>query len=163
MGIEFGVRRRSLSWEPFIVVRLLVWLIQLCLLNPAHGQYGFENWTVDNGLPENEIRGITQTPGGYLWIATLNGLVRFDGVHMTVFTRKTPGLSSNQFGTIIQGRAGDLWIDTVVAGLVRYHDGSFRTYGKQQGIPGDINGLTDDDSGNLWVLSTDFQLPTIRH
>jgi ligand-binding sensor domain-containing protein len=127
--------------------------IQLCLLNPAHGQYGFENWTVDNGLPENEILGITQTPGGYLWIATLNGPVRFDGVHMTIFTRKTPGLSSNQFGTIMQGRTGDLWIDTVVAGLVRYHDGSFRTYGKQQGIPGDINGLTDDDSGNPWLLS----------
>jgi hypothetical protein len=53
----------------------------------------------------------------------------------------------------MQGRAGDLWIDTVVAGLVRYHDGSFRAYGKQQGIPADINGLTDDDSGNLWLLS----------
>jgi signal transduction histidine kinase/ligand-binding sensor domain-containing protein len=154
MGIEFRVRRRSLSRELFIVARLLVWLtIQLCVLNPAHAQYGFENWTVDNGLPENEIRGITQTPDGYLWIATLNGLVRFDGVHMTAFTRKTPGLSSNQFGTIVQGRGGDLWIDTVVAGLVRYHEGSFRAYGKQHGIPGDINGLTDDDSGNLWMLS----------
>src|SRR6202012_412876 len=99
MGIKFGVRRRSLSRKLMIGARLLVCLtIQLCVLNPAaHAQYGFENWTVDNGLPENEIRGITQTPDGYLWIATLNGLVRFDGVHMTAFTRKTPGLSSNQF------------------------------------------------------------------
>jgi len=137
------------------MVRMLVLpALLMYVIRPAHAQYGFENWTVDNGLPENEIRGITQTPDGYLWIATLNGLARFDGVRMTVFTRKTRGLSSNQFGTILQGRSGDLWIDTVVNGLVRYHDGSFRAYGMQQGIPGDINGLADDDSGNLWLLSS---------
>jgi signal transduction histidine kinase/ligand-binding sensor domain-containing protein len=148
------IRRGSRSRDVFLIARLFVWLATLLwVINPAHAQYGFENWTVDNGLPENEIRGITQTPDGYLWIATLNGLTRFDGVRMTIFTRKTPGLSSNQFGTIMQGRGGDLWIDTVVNGLVRYHDGSFRAYGKQQGIPGEINGLTDDDSGDLWVLS----------
>jgi signal transduction histidine kinase/ligand-binding sensor domain-containing protein len=148
-------RRRLPSGNLLRVVRLLAGLAALlCVFQPAQAQYGFENWTVDNGLPENEIRGITQTPDGYLWIATLNGLARFDGVRMTVFTRKTPGLSSNQFGTILQGRGGDLWIDTVVNGLVRYHDGAFRAYGKQQGIPGEINGLTDDDSGNLWMLSS---------
>jgi signal transduction histidine kinase/ligand-binding sensor domain-containing protein len=144
------VQRGPLSRVVLLMVRLAT---LLCVIHPAHAQYGFENWTVDNGLPENEIRGITQTPDGYLWIATLNGLARFDGVRMTVFTRKTPGLTSNQFGTILQGQGGDLWIDTVVNGLVRYHDGSFRAYGKQQGIPGEINGLTDDDSGNFWVLS----------
>jgi signal transduction histidine kinase/ligand-binding sensor domain-containing protein len=149
--IQRGLRSRDL----FLTARLLALLaILLCVIHLAHAQYGFENWTVDNGLPENEIRGITQTPDGYLWIATLNGLARFDGVRMTIFTRKTPGLTSNQFGTIMQGRGGDLWIDTVVNGLVRYHDGSFRSYGKQQGIPGDINGLTDDDGGNLWALSS---------
>jgi signal transduction histidine kinase/ligand-binding sensor domain-containing protein len=157
-ALDPEVKRESFSRDVLLIVRLLIRLLVrlaflLCVIHPAYAQYGFENWTVDNGLPESEIRGITQTLDGYLWIATLNGLARFDGVHMTVFTRKTPGLSSNQFGTIMQGREGDLWIDTVVNGLVRYHDGSFRAYGRQQGIPGDINGLTDDDSGNLWLLS----------
>ena len=149
-----GNRRPSRSRELAILALLARLAILLCGIHPAYAQYGFENWTVDNGLPENEIRGITQTPDGYLWIATLNGLARFDGVHMTIFTRKTPGLSSNQFGTIMQGRGGDLWIDTVVDGLVRYHDGVFHAYGKQQGIPGEINGLTGDESGNLWLLSS---------
>ena len=153
-ALDPEAQRRPLSGNVSLIVWLLAGLASLlCAIHPAQAQYGFENWTVDNGLPENEIRGITQTPDGYLWIATLNGLARFDGVRMTVFTRKTPGLTSNQFGTILQGRGGDLWIDTVVNGLVRYHDGAFRAYGKQQGIPGDINGLTDDDSGNFWALS----------
>ena len=105
-------------------------------------------------MPENEIRGITQTPDGYLWIATFNGLARFDGVHLTVFNRETPGLLSNQFGTMLQGRDGDLWLDSVDRGVVRYHDGVFRAYGRQYGVPADIiNGLTGDDHGDVWVLS----------
>ena len=125
-----------------------------CFLPAAQAQYGYEVWNVDNGMPENEIRGITQTPDGYLWLATFNGLARFDGVHLTVFNRETPGLLSNQFGTMLQGRGGDLWLDSVDRGLVRYHNGVFRFYGRQDGVPADIvNGLTGDNHGNVWVLT----------
>jgi signal transduction histidine kinase/ligand-binding sensor domain-containing protein len=139
------------------ILRLLARLTMLfCLFETAHAQYGFEVWTVDNGMPENEIRGITQTPDGYLWIATFNGLARFDGVHLTVFNRDTPGLLSNQFGTMLQGKAGDLWLDSVDRGVVRYHGGVFQVYGRQYGVPADvINGLTGDDHGDVWVLSGD--------
>ena len=61
------------------------------MVETALAQYGFEVWNVDNGLPENEVRGITQTPDGYLWIATFNGLARFDGVHLTLFNGRLPG------------------------------------------------------------------------
>ena len=149
------IQRRSRFANPGRILRLLVHLtILTCLIEPARAQYGFEVWTVDNGMPENEIRGITQTPDGYLWIATFNGLARFDGVHLTLFNRETPGLLSNQFGTMLQGRGGDLWFDSVDRGVVRYHNGAFRAYGVQYGIPTVIiNGLTGDDHGDVWVLS----------
>ena len=151
---DLRVRTQSLCRDVFRDTLLAALTILLWAGQPAHAQYGFEVWTVDNGLPENEVRGISQTPDGYLWIATLNGLVRFDGVHLTVFDRNTPGISSNQFGSLLQGRNGDLWFDSVTNGLERYHKGSFRTYGIQDGIPGDvINGLARDDDANLWVLS----------
>jgi signal transduction histidine kinase/ligand-binding sensor domain-containing protein len=139
------------------ILRLLASLtILFCMFEIAHAQYGFEVWNVDNGLPENEIRGITQTPDGYLWIATFNGLARFDGVHLTLFNRETPGLLSNQFGTMLQGKNGDLWLDSVDRGAVRYHDGLFRAYGRQYGVPADIiNGLTGDDHGGVWLLAGD--------
>jgi len=55
-----------------------------------------QNWTVDDGLPQNSVLGITQTPDGYLWFATYNGLVRFDGVKFTVFdTSNTPEMGSS--------------------------------------------------------------------
>jgi signal transduction histidine kinase/ligand-binding sensor domain-containing protein len=152
---DLGVQRVSRFENPGRILRLLAQLaILLCMVETAHAQYGFEVWTVDNGLPENEVRGITQTPDGYLWVASFNGLARFDGVHLTLFNRETPGLLSNQFGTMLQGRDGDLWLDSVDRGVVRYHNGVFRGYGRQYGIPADIvNGLTGDDHGDVWVLS----------
>jgi len=152
---DLRVQRSSRFEYPGRILRLLAQLTVLFwMVEPALAQYGFEVWTVDNGLPENEIRGITQTPDGYLWIATFNGLARFDGIHLTLFNRETPGLLSNQFGTMLQGRGGDLWLDSVDRGVVRYHHGLFRAYGRQDGLPADIiNGLTGDDSGDVWVLS----------
>ena len=39
---------------------------------------------------------MTQTRDGYLWLGTINGLVRFDGVRCTVFNEdNTPGLGSS--------------------------------------------------------------------
>jgi signal transduction histidine kinase/ligand-binding sensor domain-containing protein len=150
---ELGWRRPSRFKSSRPLLRLLAQLtILFCMVEPAPAQYGFEVWTVDNGMPENEIRGITQTPDGYLWIATFNGLARFDGVHLTVFNRETPGLLSNQFGTMLQGKGGDLWLDSVDHGIVRYHDGVFRAYGTQQRVASDINGLTGDDQGDIWAL-----------
>src|SRR5271168_4108440 len=123
---------------PCRIVRFLARLaILFCMIETAQAQYGFEVWTVDNGMPENEIRGITQTPDGYLWIATFNGLARFDGVHLTLFNRETPGLLSNQFGTMLQGKAGDLWLDSVDRGLVRYHDGVFHAYAREGRLASD--------------------------
>ncbi|MCX6283715.1 MAG: hypothetical protein NTW31_05735, partial [Bacteroidetes bacterium] len=41
--------------------------------------YSVRAWTSDNGLPVNSIRAIAQTPDGFIWLATEEGLVRFDG------------------------------------------------------------------------------------
>src|SRR5579862_3597282 len=99
----FRIRRQSRFSGLLSITLLLTPLaILLSAVDSVHAQYGFETLTVDNGLPENEIRGITQTPEGYLWIATFNGLARFDGVHLTVFNRRTPGLAANQFGSFLQ-------------------------------------------------------------
>jgi len=123
----------------------------------AQMQYGYTNWTVDDGLPQNSIRGITQTPDGYIWIPTFDGLVRFDGVRFASFNRSnTKGIESNRFSGIVQGKGGELWIATDGAGLTRYHDGLFETYGREQGIEnGTVRGLTVDLAGHLWILSAD--------
>lgn len=123
----------------------------------AGQQYSLKTWTVENGLPQNIIRGIEQTPDGYLWIATLNGIAHFDGVRFVVFNKNnTPGIASNRFSNMVQDKYGDLWIATEGGGLTRYHNGVFHTYGPEDGIPANgVRGIERDPSGNLWVLAED--------
>jgi hypothetical protein len=38
------------------------------------------SWTTDEGLPDNTLTGVVQTDDGFIWVATLGGLIQFDGV-----------------------------------------------------------------------------------
>ncbi|HYW71717.1 MAG TPA: two-component regulator propeller domain-containing protein [Pyrinomonadaceae bacterium] len=120
-------------------------------VNFAHGQYRYESWTTDQGLPQNSINDIRQTRDGYIWLTTFDGLVRFDGVRFTVFDKaNTPGIISNRFLRMFEDPQGDLWAGTEEGGLVRYHQGVFSNYGKEQGLT-NLNAvfLTDDDQGRV--------------
>ena len=47
--------------------------------SPKASGWDAHHWTTEDGLPDNGVRAIAQTPDGYLWIGTLNGLARRDG------------------------------------------------------------------------------------
>jgi signal transduction histidine kinase/ligand-binding sensor domain-containing protein len=119
--------------------------------------YRFDVWTEENGLPQTFARNVAQTPDGYLWIATFDGLVRFDGVRFTIFNRSnTPGITSNRFAAMYESANGDLWLNTEGGRLTRYHGREFQTFGPQQGILSDaVRGVTGDDAGHVWVLIGD--------
>src|SRR5438045_3541382 len=46
-------------------------------------QYAIRNWQAEDGLQQDQVNALTQTPDGYLWIGTQRGLVRFDGIRFT--------------------------------------------------------------------------------
>jgi hypothetical protein len=53
-----------------------------------------ENWGIEEGLPNSSVSSVVQTPDGYLWVGTWNGLARFDGVRFTNFSPvNTPQLT----------------------------------------------------------------------
>ena len=98
-----------------------------------------------------------QTREGYLWIATLDGLARFDGVRFTLLNRSnTTGITSNRFDTMFCAVNGDFWTGTEDGTVTRYHEGNFQSYGTNDGLPsGRVLGISGDDYGNIWVLSTE--------
>jgi hypothetical protein len=57
-------------------------------------------WGTGQGLlPDDSVLALTQTHDGYLWLGTLNGMVRFDGVRFTVFDESnTTNLPSIKIG-----------------------------------------------------------------
>ena len=70
-------------------------------------QYKRAEWTAEQGFFSGRIEALAQTPDGYLWVGTTEGLFRFDGVrYVPVLTdRKQPlrqilGLSVDTKGAL---------------------------------------------------------------
>jgi len=118
----------------------------------AAGQYVVQSWTVASGLPVNGIQALHQGPDGYIWVATTDGLARFDGVRFTLFrTSGTAELPTNRIASILGTRDGTLWLRTDRDDLVRLHRGRFRDFGKEAGIPFGVRALFEDRRGRLWA------------
>jgi len=86
--------------------------------------------TVFDGLPSNTVNRMAEDRYGYLWIATNDGLARFDGRNYRIW-RAEDGLRDNHIWTVHVDPRNRLWIGTEHAGLVmmsadrrelRFHD-----------------------------------------
>src|ERR1039457_5355862 len=85
-------------------------------------------WSTKEGLPQNSVIAVVQTRDGYLWLGTLNGLVRFDGNHFTVFNEfNTPGLSSDRIVYLFEDSHTNLWIGTDTAQVALVQDGKVKS------------------------------------
>jgi signal transduction histidine kinase/ligand-binding sensor domain-containing protein/DNA-binding response OmpR family regulator len=115
-----------------------------------------ESWSVENGLPVNSINQLLQSRSGYIWAATFDGLVRFDGVRFTVFNSATsPGLPSNRIVSVREAHDGALWLFTGQHHLVRYRDGRFVHFGKDRGLAeGQVQSILEVSAGTIWVATT---------
>jgi signal transduction histidine kinase/ligand-binding sensor domain-containing protein len=124
------------------------------LVSCAFGQFHFDNWTVENGLPQNAVRAIHQSPDGYLWLVTMDGLARFDGIRFTVFNKaNSSGIETNRFTSLYQSPDGDLWLGTESGGVTRYHQGRFTSYTMRDGLPHEGARVTGDETGRVWAGS----------
>src|SRR5262249_40276056 len=73
--------------------------------------YIHEVWRTENGLPQNNVRAILQTQNGYIWLATEEGLARYDGSRFTVFDKQnTEAIKNNSIHVLTEDQQGTLWI-----------------------------------------------------
>jgi signal transduction histidine kinase/ligand-binding sensor domain-containing protein len=137
------------------LVRLLFAIAITAFAASLSAQYRFDAYTTDNGLPQNGVRGMAQTPDGYLWFTTFDGLVRFDGVKFTVFDKNnSPGIASNRFSHLHLAADGALLAGTEEGGLTVYRNGIFRTYTTADGLPANaITNLRTDRHGEFVIVT----------
>ena len=84
-------------------------------------------WQTDNGLPQNWVSSLAQTPDGYLWIGTrYGGLARFDGVRFVVFNpQDTAALRDVQVERLSVDETGRLWIIMGNESITAFQNGGF--------------------------------------
>ena len=115
-------------------------------------EFSRETWMTENGLPQNTVHDIAQTLDGYIWIATEEGLARFDGLNFTIFDKQnTPQLKESEIHALCADKQGGLWVSTT-ASLLRYSNGQFLAFTTREGLPSDdAQTIYQDREGNVWI------------
>ncbi|MFL5579482.1 MAG: two-component regulator propeller domain-containing protein [Gemmatimonadaceae bacterium] len=132
-------------------------LVGVPLLVPAraHAQrWAVSSWTTEDGLPSNAVLGIRQTGDGYLWLASYQGLVRFDGVAFRMFAEDDiPGVVRASFFAVAADTArGRLWAASESNGVARLAGGRWRVFTTRDGLSSDrVTALHIDARGAAWV------------
>src|SRR6266540_313531 len=91
------------------------------------GDYLIDVWSSEDGLRSSSVTAIAQTPDGYLWIGTYNGLARFDGVRFVTFDpANTSALQRARVRRLNVDAGGTLWINTYDGSLTSFRDGKFQ-------------------------------------
>ncbi|MBK8952779.1 MAG: hypothetical protein IPM85_11340 [Chitinophagaceae bacterium] len=90
-------------------------VLQAVSLAQKGSAYQVKEYSTDNGLPSNGIKGLQWDEAtGFLWIATEAGISRFNGIDFTNFTiENTPGLSHERMAFMVKNNAGTIYTSDV--------------------------------------------------
>jgi len=118
----------------------------------------FKQITIDDGLSNNRVYDIIQDSTGFIWLATDDGLNRFDGYNFKVFRHKANdknSLSNNSVWALFEDRAGFIWLGTKSGELNRYDPNTDRFTSweiKSEFVKeNSITSIYEDISGAIWV------------
>lgn len=128
----------------------------LIKLRAAPTDYLVDGWDTENNLPSSTVTSIEQTPDGYLWVGTYNGLARFDGARFVTFDPvNTPALTQTRVQGLYLDANGTLWINTFRGGLTSCRDGVFRNEWPDQSSY-DMHTMLVASTSNLVTFVTQY-------
>ncbi|MDX1454035.1 MAG: diguanylate cyclase [Gammaproteobacteria bacterium] len=124
----------------------------------------FKAYTWQDGLSQNTVTSVAQDPTGYIWLATEDGLHRFDGHDFEIFRAeegKEESFAQSSFSSILVDRSGEaLWLATTSAGIERWdlRTDEFQRFKHSPGSPDSLSDpvitrMYQDSSGAVWVLT----------
>ena len=119
-------------------------------------------WTFNDGLPSNHVNAIAQGPEGFLWIATVSGLTRFDGNEFKnglALSEAKKHLLPDDIEHLFFDTSGALWLGTH-SGLAKLQFSSehelhtFDLAGHQSGEQIRIKHISEDEKGRLLIATS---------
>ena len=121
----------------------------------------FKHIDIEQGLSQNMIKDILQDSKGFIWIATWDGLNRFDGYNFKVYKHidgDSTSLRINKISCLSEDKEGRLWIGTFGGGLSLFNreDETFTNYIHNPEISSSIssdliNSIFEDNQKRIWI------------
>lgn len=130
----------------------LVWLLAFASATAANSDWSLRTWLSEDGLPDNNVAGLAQTPDGYLWVAMPSGLARFDGNRFesfppAAFAREYEG---RRIRALLETKDGGLCIGVEPGHVIFLNHGTARIF--TNGLPQQtLETLAEDGNGALWI------------
>jgi ligand-binding sensor domain-containing protein/class 3 adenylate cyclase/predicted metal-dependent HD superfamily phosphohydrolase len=137
-------------------IYVLIAFLWSTLMSFSQSVYRFRNYTINDGLSQSSVACIIQDDNNSLWIGTQDGLNRFDGRSFEVFSSDdTPGLESEYVKSSLKTADGKLWFGTT-NGLTVFDPKTekFRTFSPNGKIALQIESITLDENGLIWMATT---------
>lgn len=143
------------TWSRTLLLLLCwLWAGTLAALDPRQDlhQFDLRTFSLSEGLPSSRVQAILQTRDGALWVGTIEGLARFDGVRFVAvpLPGARPGSRLGVFH-LAEDREGRLWVATH-EGVRRLDQGQMMSLTRQEGLPGNlVSHLLPDPDGSMWI------------
>ena len=119
----------------------------------ATADYYVQSWQADEGLPGNQVNDLLQDRQGFLWLGTIGGLVRFDGVTFKTFTSPLIArVAARNIRALAQTADATLLMLPAMGGVVQLQDGRFQAHPLGAGLAGrQCQTLFVDPGGAVWL------------
>ena len=120
---------------------------------PPASDYFYRGWRIDNGLPDNSVNTVLQDRQNYVWLATMTGLVRFDGHHFQEFPLPAPLRETGEnIRALAREDATTLVMLPASGGVMEFHDGQFFRHPVDAAVRGrNLQQLFVAPDGALWL------------
>lgn len=144
---------------------LYLLLFMLVSVSAYANELSFDNFSVEDGLNHEVVRGIVQGPSGFLWIATEGGLVRFDGFKFVEFRYAQDDQPvSNVLSDIALDDEGRIWLGTLGSGLLRFDpiNHTFLRVLPDTLASSQVSKIFIDSNGQIWVGTLEDGLNLIK-
>lgn len=102
--------------------------------------------------PKNITRNIIQDKKGNMWLASWEGIIRYDGKSFTNYTLQE-NLRKYHVFSAFEDSKENLWFGTIRGGVYRYDGKAFIHYTEKDGLGDWAESIIEDRNGNIWFAT----------
>ena len=113
------INQIKVSFIMYNLFKQFLFIISICNAFLLQGQLQLNQISHINGLSQNTVNSIIQDTDGFLWIATYNGINKYDGYSMGHYDISSRNLSSNLIHNLFKDNYGNIWAGTPESGINR--------------------------------------------